>query len=265
MRQSSIVAGCVEMWEPVYAAYGRLLGVGGKALTVFNEMRKHEASFALDEFKTAIWCMICAAANTFGAIQTLVLNGYGRDAFKLSRGVYEIELNVVWLKQHPEDVEDFLGFGAIRRKKLLDEMDEEQRKQLPEELHDEILREYAAALPRFATKKGTPRREWCRVRTHERAKDAGLLGLHQLYYPYVSSMLHCDADGLTAQTDSAGMMDMAPSWNDLANALVAGTCSFIRCLSYFDEIAALGFKSRLEELFGDYAAAVKTIPPVPAS
>jgi hypothetical protein len=36
--------------------------------------------------------MVLAAANTVGAILTLVLNGYGQEAMKLALSIYEIDL-----------------------------------------------------------------------------------------------------------------------------------------------------------------------------
>ena len=50
---------------------------------------------------------MAAAANSYGALLTLVLNGYGQDAMKIARSIYETELNGFWLKNHPEDLDDF--------------------------------------------------------------------------------------------------------------------------------------------------------------
>jgi hypothetical protein len=62
-----------------------------------------------------------------------------------------------------------------------------------------------------------------------------------------------------AQLDDDSSVDTPPSWKSLGGALVNGHGSLVRCLSYFDEIAHLGFKDRLAELHSDYAAAVKSL------
>jgi hypothetical protein len=40
--------------------------------------------------------MFAAAANSYKALLTLVLNSYGHDAMKIAWSIYEIELNVLW-------------------------------------------------------------------------------------------------------------------------------------------------------------------------
>jgi hypothetical protein len=60
--------------------------------------------------------MAAAAANTHGAVLTLVLNGYGHDAMKLARSLFEIELNILRLKAHPKEIDDFLGYHFIQQK-----------------------------------------------------------------------------------------------------------------------------------------------------
>jgi hypothetical protein len=60
-----------------------------------------------------------AAANTHGAILTLVLNGYGHDAMKLARSLFEIELNILRLKAHPDEISDFVDYSIIQQKQLM--------------------------------------------------------------------------------------------------------------------------------------------------
>lgn len=114
---------------------------------------------------------------------------------------------------------------------------------MPKEIAAEILADYTSSLPRFVKPgKTKPRDEWCRVSLRARAaKHEGLLRLHLTYYPIVSSIHHGDIQGLIAQFDTEGKMDMAPSWSHLDAALVGGLGSFLRCLKYFDEITSLGF------------------------
>ena len=269
-KEASELIGCPEMWRPVSDRYRPLFDIAVKGLSICNEIMGQCGFTAGIELVTGngtftsgveltVCRMVLAASNTFGALQILVLNGYGPDALRLSRSIYEAELNIVWLKEHPEDIEDFLGYRAIQRKQLLDQMDEERRKLVPEAVSAEILADYACSLPRFVKPgKTKPRAEWCRVTLRNRAAaDEGLLRLHLTYYPQVSSIHHGDIKGLTAQLDSEGKMDMAPSWSHLDTALISGLGSFLRCLNYFDEIARLGFRDRLETALGEYVDAVK--------
>jgi hypothetical protein len=249
------------MWEPVRSTYLKLFETAANTVSILKEIRESHANIS-EQLTQVVYRLVLVAANTCGAIQILVLNGYGADALRLSRSVYETELNIVWLRDHPEDVLDFVEYRAIQRKHYYDAMDEKRRKLLPAEVCEEILAEYAAALPRFATKSGKPRNEWCRVSLRERAKAAGFLDLHGVYYRLASSVHHGDITGLRSQTDLDGKTDMAPSWSNLGNALVSGVASFVRCLSYLDdldEIAALGFKDRIESLNMSYVAALRSL------
>lgn len=83
-----------------------------------------------------------------GALLTLVLNGYGQDAVKIARSIYEIELNVLWLKNHPEDLADFLDYSIIQQKQLYDEMTEEQQNAIPKERYEEMIADYNRVQPR---------------------------------------------------------------------------------------------------------------------
>jgi hypothetical protein len=205
--------------------------------------------------------MAAAAANTHGALLTLVLNGYGHDAMKLARSLFEIELNIVRLKAHPEELEDFLGYHFVRQKQLYDVFSDEQKKRVPQERYDRMMRDYDSVLGRFATgrDKTRPRDEWCRESLYCRAKEAGpeYLDLYRMFYRQASSMHHLDFGGIAAHSDANMQADMAPSWACLDDALVATGCA-LRCINHYDEIANLGFKERIEIGPGaDYVAACK--------
>jgi hypothetical protein len=77
--------------------------------------------------------MAAAAANSYGAVLTLALNGYGHDAMKIARSPFEVELNILRLKTHPEEINDFLNFNFIQQKLLYDTLDEEQKQEVTPE------------------------------------------------------------------------------------------------------------------------------------
>jgi hypothetical protein len=220
--------------------------------------------------------LVAAAVNSYGALLTLVLNGYGHDAMKIARSMYEAEINIFWLKSHPEDVNDFLDYNVIQQKQLYDAMDEEAQKAVPKERYDQMMAEYTKLLPRFATGRDNtrPRNEWCRVSLYERAKEAEAywqkemeadslkgqsISLYKTFYRHASSMDHLDISGIIAHMDDEMNAHMAPLWEHLEDALVA-TGSVLRSVSYFDEMAQLGLKERLGKgPIADYVAACKSL------
>jgi hypothetical protein len=254
----SVTVGCPEMWTPVYTKYKLLFDTAAKSIAFFNKVRLPGPSKG--ELSQVVARMLSAVSNTMGAILILAFNGYGSEALKLSRGIYETELNILWLKNNPGDVDDFVEFQAIRRKQAYDEMDEEQKARVPKHLVEKISAEYLTALPRFIKDgKDKPRKEWCRRSLHDRAREVGLMDLHRTYYREASSVHHGDVIGLLVQMDSEGYMDAAPSWSNLDSSLVSGLGSYLRCLNYFDEIEELGFKDYLEQVNAEYVTALTTL------
>lgn len=253
-----VVAGFREMWQPIYAKYRQFFDATIKISAVVNDIRDRDLP---EHLAQVVGRMVFVAVNTYGAIQTLVLNGYGPDALKLSRSIYEAEVNIIWLKRHPEDLRDFLDYHFVKQKELYDAMDEEQQLRFSQEQREQIMADYSAVLPRFVSRKDKtrPRNEWCRESFYKRAKEAGQEPLYRAFYRPTSSMIHGDIAGLIAQLDDDSSVDTPPSFKGLDDALVNGHGSLVRCLSYFDEIAQFGFKDRLAELHSDYAAAVKSL------
>jgi hypothetical protein len=78
-------------------------------------------------------------------------NGYGHDAIKLARSLFEIELNVFWLKAHPEDLDDFLDYTFIDQKQIYDLLTDEERGRVPKDRYNEMMKGYKSVLPRFTT------------------------------------------------------------------------------------------------------------------
>jgi hypothetical protein len=255
-----IVAGFREMWTPVYTKYKLFFDCAVKLAPITTEMIRTPVQGPLLQI---IGRLAAAAANTHGALLTLVLNGYGHDAMKLARSLFEIELNIVRLKARPEEIEDFLDYHFIRQKQLYDMFSDEQKKRFPQERYDRMMSAYNSVLGRFATgrDKTRPRNEWCSESLYKRAKEAGpqYLDLYRMFYGQASSMHHVDFAGLVAHADADMLADMAPSWACLDDALVATGCA-LRSINHYDEIANLGFKERIEGGPGaDYVAACKSL------
>jgi len=253
-----VVAGFPEWWEPVHQKYKLFFECAFRLQPIVNEMISTPVGGHL---LMIVGHTLAAAANSYAAILTLVLNGFGFDAVRIARSIYEAELNVLWLKNHPEDVDDFLDYNIIQQKQYYDAMDAEQQKAISKERVEEMMREYDRVLPRFASSrdKTRPRNEWCKVSIWERAKGAeaywnkqleadGLAGksvsLYKAFYRPASSMHHLDIAGIIAHMDSEMNAHMAPCWEYLEDALVA-TGSLLRIASYFDELAGLGLGDRL--------------------
>jgi hypothetical protein len=254
-----VMAGFPEMCQPVYDKYRLFFECAIKLGPIVSDMIKTPVE---GQLLAIVGRLAAAAANSYGALLTLVLNGYGQDAMKIARSIYEMELNVLWLKNHPEDLQDFLDYHIIQRKQLFDAVNGDDQKAMPKESYDEMMAEYNRVLPRFASgrDKTRPRNEWCRVSIYDRAKEAeqnwkeqmaadGVkdcgLSLYKTFYRQASSMHHMDIGGVIASVDADMNSIMAPSWEHLDDALVAAS-SVLRCVTYYDEMANLGMGERIQ-------------------
>ena len=253
-----LMAGFPEMWQPVHDKYSAFFDCANKLQPIVTEMIQTPVEGKL---LLIVGRIMAAAANSYGALLTLVLNGYGMDAIKIARSIYETELNILWLKNHPEDLDEFLDYNLIQQKQLYDEMSEEQQRAVPKERYDEMMAEYIRVLPRFASArdKTQPRNEWCRVSIYQRAKEAeqqwreqmakdGIndngLSLYKTFYRHASSIHHMDIGGVIASLDEEMNAIMAPSWEHLEDALVAAR-SVLTCVSMYDEMAGLGMAEQI--------------------
>ena len=254
----NITAGFPDFWSPVHQKYKSFFDCAKLLEPIVSEMVKVPVSGPL---LLTVRGLAAAAANSYGALLTLVLNGYGMDAMKIARSIYETELNILWLKHHPEDLEDFLDYEIIQKKQLYDQTSDEQQKVMPKEQYDAMIAEYERVLPRFASPPGgsRPRNEWCRVSLYKRAKEAeqrwkeewaaqGItdhgISLYQTFYRHASSMHHMDIGGLVASVDSDMDIVFAPSWEHLDDALVAAR-SVLTCVSVYNDMASLDFGERI--------------------
>jgi hypothetical protein len=268
MEQQSqvVVAGFREMWHPVYSKYKPFFDCAFKLQSIVSEMIMTPVQGQLAQI---IGQMAAAASNTYGAMLTLVLNGFGNDAMKLARSLFEIELNILRLRNHPEELQDFLDYHFIQQKQLYDIFTDEQKKNMPSDRYQEMMAGYKRVLPRFIRDKAKqiPRSEWCRDSLFVRAKEAGqeYLYLYQSFYRHASSIHHLDIAGIIANVNSEIHAQMAPSWDYLEDALVA-TAIYIRCIAQFDEVANLGFAERIDSgPSAEYVNACKALKVQPGS
>ena len=131
-------------------------------------------------FHKVIGWLAGMTSNSLGAVTGLVLNGYGSDAMKISRSMFEGYVTVRWLKLHLEAIDDFLAFDWVRRKKLLDLMEKyipEDRKQISLERIRETEKQCASVSSRFKNKN-----TWRPKKFREMAEEVGAGDLYYTFY-----------------------------------------------------------------------------------
>lgn len=257
-------AGFPEMWEEVFWRYQPFFTAAHNLTDLHNRILSAPTASQAQE---AIRLIIKVMANDYGAVLVLVLNGFGVQAMKVARSLFEAECNVYYLKTTPEAVTDFINFEPITRRRLYDLMtSERQRSQDPravKEMHDD----YAQVAPSFVKNK---KRElwdsWCRdVTIFRRAQAAGLEGIYRTAYGMASSMHHYDFYAIASSMDrESGIeneveVEPAPSRRWLGESLSTAHGSLVRSLAHYLELAQIGFEKEIEAAIGEYNVANRAL------
>lgn len=256
MQQHKVIAGFPEFWQKAHDKYPLFFKAAKELMPLENEIFKKPASEPLHKVLRHIAKIV---SNSLGALITLVLNGYGNDAMKIARGMFEGAVTVGYLKGHPEQVEDYLDFHWIRQKRLYDYMkksDPDLLQRVSPEKIAEMKRQLAVVAPRFTGSRGKLRNSWSKVKLRQMAEEVGLGDLYPTFYSFASSMHHIDIGGLFSQAEDETLdVDVAPSDKWLGDALIIGHNTVLHVLHDYNEVAQLGFDKELEKAFSAFQVA----------
>lgn len=140
--------------------------------------------------------------NSLQATAILCLNGCGHDAMKLARSMYEGYITIAYLEKHPLELNDYIDFYHVTRKRQLDGLIARGSDiaNLPRELQEDIEREFTRVEKGFRRGKGY-RTHWCRNSLWDMAADVGLTEHHKTFYVDASNMHHVSIWGISNQVD----------------------------------------------------------------
>jgi hypothetical protein len=181
--------------------------------------------------------------NSLGAVAVLCLNGFGHDALKLARNIYEGYLTIAYLEKHPDELDDYVEYFHVARKQQLDALiaTGTDVSSITPEVREQIESEYLQVEARF--RKGKyPRPHWCKVQPWEMAADVGLKEHHKLFYADVSHVHHVSIWGIANQADDpSGDAETAPSAKRVADALMAAHTYALLAFEVYNRSADLGY------------------------
>jgi hypothetical protein len=242
-----IVAGFPEFWQRAHNAFPRFFAATDHLVPLVNAVLAKPIGGQLPRI---LHYMTAIISNSLGSLITLALNGYGHDAVRIARGMFENSVNAAYLAKYPTEVQDYLDYHWIRQRRLLDYMrkDDPALFQLlkQSEIHD-IDTEYAKVVPRFTSSNGKVRKDWCAKNLRQRAEAVGMGKFYPTFYGYASSIHHGDIGGLAAQISTGKFQtEIAPSFNAIRDALIMGHQSVIVVIDNFNEVAALGLADEIK-------------------
>ncbi len=191
--------------------------------------------------------------NSLAGLSLLALNGYGNNALKLARGIYEGGVTVAYLVKNPTLLDDFLDFDWVLQKRFHDHIERTDPALLQKvgaQKLNEVEENFKRVKARFTDKKGKVRRNWCKASLRQRAEEVGMSSGYPSFYGSVSSMHHLDARGLSLQLGESqeGGLDInaAPSERWVKSALQAGYTDYVVALQHYTKVANVGSSEVLE-------------------
>jgi hypothetical protein len=253
------VVGFPDFWQHVHDSYAKSFEAAAELTSIGNEAFNVPLAEPLHKVARHIAKTVW---NSFGALMVLVLNGYGPDAMKIARGMFEASVTLGYLRIHPDQVDDYIDFHAVIRKRLHDYMKQSSPDQLgrySQNVIREIETDFARVAPRFRTKSGRLRASWAKRSLREMSKEVGQEQLYLTFYSFASSLHHSDMSGMVAQTlrteaEDVLDVDIAPSDKWLRESLIIGHGAVVGVLREYNEITKAGLDKIVErstQLFVD--------------
>lgn len=243
-----VIAGFPEFWQKAHDYNPEFFRAAWDLVPLVNKFLQPpvRGSLAIVEY-----FLVAIAANSFGSLITLVLNGYGLDAVRIARGMYEAAVNAGYLKLHPTELDDYIDFHWIRQKKFYDYLRQKRPSDLariPAKTISETHAEFARVAPRFQNRNGRLRDSWCKKNLRTRAEEVGLGELYPTFYTYASGIHHGDISGLVAQSaKNALKVEVAPSLDGVKDALMMGHNALLTVLDSLNEVAGLRMDKELSD------------------
>jgi len=267
--RTRVLPGFPDFWDTAVGKYPCAFAAMPEIVPLANEI------FAIPMSEPIHKICRMLSKNIFtscSALHLLCVNGFGVDAMKIARSMFEGAVSVAYLREHPEEVDDYLDFNWIKKKRLLDYLEQHDREgaqRVPPEMKQRFLDEYTRVVPRFRNTNGRVRGRWSKKPFSQLAAEVGVSKLYATFYDVTSSMHHMDIAGVFSQVEksedpSVFDTDIAPSMEWVDQALIAGHTAVVLSMTNYISLAGIDrpdvvdkLQKGLEAAWPVEAAAVK--------
>lgn len=196
--------------------------------------------------KIVIYMLVRMTTSGWVELLTLVGNGAGLGAMKIARGMFETAVMAEYLRQVPEEIEDYVEYGHVLLYKRL--------KQFPRAASAEktanFEKEYRRVKPRFENKDGRIRNQWNKHPISYMADKIGRADQYEKVYSLAASIHHGNFEAMIAQLSGDNTqldIDQPPSLEWINEALASGHVYLLQALDTLNDCFGLGFDSKLKE------------------
>jgi hypothetical protein len=244
-----------------FEKYQRALDCTHKLRMLANEAL---AKPAADDLHYVLLHILAVGFDSLGALQLLALNGYGADALKIARSIFEADVTAKCLEADPGQLKDFLDFHYVATKRWFDYLGRTNptlTQSIPDNRRQEIDSDFKRVAPRFTGKKGRIRNSWSKKYISEMAKDAGLAEQYDSLYSLASTITHVSVSGIHALTEESGRLATAPSESVVRDALISGHRAALSLLTTLNNVGRLGPDEQLKSADQDFVKVWVSLEP----
>jgi hypothetical protein len=238
----------LEFEQSIHAKYGAIIQACMELIPIGNALFDTPVA---EPVQKVIRFLAKMVLNSNGAIIVLAVQGYGNDAIKVARSMYDGTVTAAYLREHAKLVDDYLDYFSLRRWRLYQHLvktNSEQAKKITEEHAAELKAEYEKVLPKFTKPNGKQHYDSWRkgVSLRQMAEAVQLGELYPVFYGMASGIQHVDVTGMGHQI-ADGLFDVAIAPNEkfVREALSVGHNMSVRVLYEFNLVGKVGYDEQI--------------------
>ncbi|MBY0506653.1 MAG: hypothetical protein K2X03_22220 [Bryobacteraceae bacterium] len=177
---------------------------------------------------------LCVGAQeSVNAILLLSDNGYEREAWSVTRSIFEMAVNARYLRKHPDQLERYMNFSYVTDKKLSDWL-ATRGFPLPPPLSASVDANAKRVEELYAHKS-----RWHKSSMAEMAQSVGLKSLYDGFYPTMCNSVHGGYSFLEGENSSSGF------------PFFLGMVFYCVCLGALDKASKGGLEEEIDLLLKD--------------
>ena len=205
-------------------------------------------------------------ANSFSSVVFLGSHGFGNDAMKIVRSMFEASITAAHLNRNPADVQEYFEYRWIvhhRRLEYMREFAPELLERLDPLTVERGEREYARVSSRFARRDGSIRPTWSRRPLSQLAAALGRSHEYDLLYAFGSDIQHAGIAAIAAQLDPDPEVldvDIAPSDQWVRESFISAHAQTIITLDEYVDLAFPAKKPIISARFSSFEKIWKKPP-----
>ena len=199
------------------------------------------------------------------ASMTLIMNGFGADAIKVVRSIFEVLVSLRYLIARPNEIENFVYFDDVVRWQRLEIYKRVQPKMyqtIPAKDIEARKAAFERARDRFLDAAGRLRSTWHGSNIAEMARAVDLLDVYEVFYRYASSLHHSDPMGLSMLVDENSFnIETEPSFRHAGIALTMTNSLALEGLSAYARVRAMPSSSEEPHEYAELRELIYSEPP----